>query len=386
MSNKLNRIGVVMPLARQQGGAELLLMHLLQHESERFEILCVFLENGPMVEQARSLGYRTFVKPITRVSDAGNFLSTALWFRKWLRKEKPDAVLSWMPKAHLYVAPSSLFSGVKLLWFQHGITNGSLMDRITTMLPTDNILCCSGVAKAAQIRVPPRRLTSVCHPGVSFPADPIPMKEARAKLGLDLASKIVGMVARLERWKGPHVFIEAARLVHAAFPETCFFIVGGAHPRDPAYAEEIHQQAARSGLGNRLILAGQRPSDEIPLWQASADLIIHPNTGTEPFGMVVAEAMGAGKVVIASRSGGPEEIIEDGLSGFLVPKGDAEALAATTMRLLTNAEERCSVEKRAFVRGRSFSIMQFAQHMEELIANTLQAAHYPRSEEGDLST
>jgi glycosyltransferase involved in cell wall biosynthesis len=372
MRQVTGRIGIVMPLAQQQGGAELVLLHLLSQGSKRFDFFCVFLEEGPLVEQVRSLGYRTFVTQTTRLSDPENYIFTIFWLRRLFKREKPDAVLSWMPKAHLYVAPAAAMLRTKTLWFQHGMMHKSRINRVIMAFPANKVLCCSLASQASQDQLRPRRKTAVCYPGVRFPtAEPIPASQARAQLGFNKDAQIIGMVARMERWKGHHVFVEAARIVNAACPGTYFFIVGGVHPRDPAYAEEIREMSAKTGLADHFILAGQRPASEVPLWQASADLIVHPVTGQEPFGMAVAEAMGMGKVVVASSSGGPEEIIEDAVSGFLVPKGDAAKLAATVIWLLKNPEELRRIEPAAFLRGRSFSTERFAERVDDLLAETL---------------
>jgi glycosyltransferase involved in cell wall biosynthesis len=372
IQKRRSRIGIIMPLAYQQGGAEALLLHLLRHGSTRYELLCVFLQDGPLVEQVQDWGYKTFVVRTTHLTDPLNYLSTIAWLRRWIIREKPDAILSWMPKAHLYVGVAAALSGVKKLWFQHGISGNGKMDRITAKLPVDRVLCCSAASKAAQDQVPPRRLTSICYPGVSFPT-PIPIlsAQARERLGLAPHARIVGMVARLERWKGAHIFIQAATIVSEALPGTYFFIVGGEHPRDPAYAEQIRHMAKDSGLKDNLILAGQRPASEVPLWQASADIIAHPVTGEEPFGMAVAEAMGMGRVVVASDEGGPREIIQDGINGFLVPREDENALATLLIRLLQDSEELRRVAANAFSRGRRFSVAVFAQRMDDLLAETM---------------
>lgn len=361
-----------MPLAHQQGGAEALLMHFLRHGSKRFEILCIFLEEGPLVEQARAMGYPTFVTRTTHLSDIRNYVRTVLWLRRWIHREQPDAILSWMAKAHLYVAPAATMSGIKTTWFLHGILQKNRLDRITTLLPASWVFCCSGAAKAAQENLRPRRPSSICYPGVTFPSPhAIPTRQARAQLGLDTEAPIVGMVARLERWKGVHIFIEAAKIAFAANPETYFFVVGGPHPRDLAYADEIRTLAAHSGLADHFILADQRPPSEVSLWQASADLIVHPVTGQEPFGMAVVEAMGMGRVVVATDAGGPREIINDGVNGFLVPPGDAKALGNKIVELLQDSDELERVGGNAFVRGRSFSVSRFADRLEELLADTL---------------
>ncbi|GGH09239.1 hypothetical protein GCM10011586_27120 [Silvibacterium dinghuense] len=175
------------------------------------------------------------------------------------------------------------------------------------------------------------------------------------------------MVSRWERWKGVHVFLEAIAKLTALEPETSFFIVGGPHPRDPDYAHEIETMAARLNLGDRLILAGQRPADEVPLWLASADLIVHPCIGTEPFGMAVAEAMGMGRTVIASNTGGIPEIIRHGKDGFLIPPGDSTELADIMLRLLRDPALRAETGKQARERGRSFSVDRFADRIDSLL-------------------
>ena len=183
---------------------------------------------------------------------------------------------------------------------------------------------------------------------------------------------IVGMVARWERWKGLHIFLETAKSLAAADPKITFFIVGGPHPMDQAYAEELQSIAVQENFGERLILAGQRPSSEVPLWHASADLIVHPVTGIEPFGMAVAEAMGMSRVVIASDLGGPSEIIENGVNGILIPKENPAALASAITELLSNSDLRRRISVEAYTRGRSFSIDAFANRFDHLITQFIE--------------
>src|SRR5262249_57484052 len=69
---------------------------------------------------------------------------------------------------------------------------------------------------------------------------------------------------------------------------------------------------------------------------AALDVVIHASTDPEPFGRVLLEGMAMGKAVIATDLGGPREIIEHGVSGFLVPPGDAVALAAAVETLIAD--------------------------------------------------
>jgi glycosyltransferase involved in cell wall biosynthesis len=113
--------------------------------------------------------------------------------------------------------------------------------------------------------------------------------------------------------------------------------------------------------------------NEVPLWQAAADVIVHPVVGVEPFGMSVVEAMGQGKVVVASDLGGPAEVIENGVSGILIRGGDPDLLASTVIQLLEDPSRRVAIEKQASLRARRFSVDAFAERFNELMAKLLVA-------------
>ena len=355
-----------MPLAFQRGGAEALFQHLLHQSGAGLLYVLAFLEDGPLVAEASALGYHTTVFKTTRLSDMSNFFQTVLAIRRWILTQQLQAVFSWMLKAHFYVTPAVAHTGVPAAWFQHGIPIDAKIDRLATRLPTRAIFCCSDHGREAQKRLPPRRRTFTCYPGVSFPVgSPMEQNAAKLTLGLPTGHHVVGMVARWERWKGPHLFLEACKQLLAENTKLTCFLVGGAHALDMDFAAEIEAQAAT--MSNRFVLAGQRPPSEVPLWQASADVIVHPVTSPEPFGMAICEAMGMGKVVVASALGGPVEIINDGESGVLIPPGDVSSIVETVKSLLADDSRREAIARAATVRGRSFSIETFTKRFEGLI-------------------
>jgi glycosyltransferase involved in cell wall biosynthesis len=366
-------IGIVMPLGSQQGGAEALLQHFLRHGNHRYEYVCAFLEDGPLVAEARALGYDTTVFPTTHLSHVSNYLKTLRSLRRWIKARKLHTVVSWMPKAHMYVSPVALFLPVRAVWFQHGVPH-SPMDRLITLLPAGAVLCCSETSKRGQDQMFPARPSHVCYPGVALSVGEGKSKEeARDCLGLPKTTPVIGMVARLEHWKGAHIFVDAAAQILKRYPEATLFIVGGKHPLDVAYSEHVYAMVQKMNYGERLILAGQRPMTEVPLWQAAADVIVHPVVGVEPFGMSVVEAMGQGKVVVASDLGGPAEVIENGVSGILIRGGDPSLLASTVIQLLEDPSRRVAIEKHASLRARRFSVDAFAERFNEVMAKLLVA-------------
>ena len=148
-------------------------------------------------------------------------------------------------------------------------------------------------------------------------------QQLRDRLGLD-DRFVIGHFSRLSPWKGQHILIDA--LTHCSTDVTAV-LVGDALFGEQDYVQELHSQVARLGLSDRVHFLGFR-SDIVPL-MTMCDLITHTSTAAEPFGRVIVEAMLCGKSVIAAQAGGVLEIIDSGVTGWLVPPGDARRLAET---------------------------------------------------------
>ena len=142
------------------------------------------------------------------------------------------------------------------------------------------------------------------------------------------SSPIVGVVARLEAEKGHRTLIDAWPLVLAAHPEAWLLVVGEGSERD-----SLEAQAASLGVSGRVVFTGRR--EDVPAVTAALDISVLPSY-REAQGLSVLEAMALGRPVVASEVGGIPEMIEDGISGLLVPPNDAGALAEAVIRLLSD--------------------------------------------------
>jgi glycosyltransferase involved in cell wall biosynthesis len=150
----------------------------------------------------------------------------------------------------------------------------------------------------------------------------------REELGIASGAPLVGFVGRLDPWKGVHVFIRAAERVARESSTARFVVCGGALAGHSEYAAHLKDLAQRLGLDGRLIFTEWRfPPARIPAVMASLDVLVHTSVEPEPFGLVLLEAMASSKPVIASREGGPIEIVDDGVTGILVPPGRHHRLA-----------------------------------------------------------
>jgi glycosyltransferase involved in cell wall biosynthesis len=142
------------------------------------------------------------------------------------------------------------------------------------------------------------------------------------------SSPIVGVVARLEAEKGHRTLIDAWPRVLAVHPEAWLLIVGEGSERNA-----LEEQAEGLGISAGVVFAGRR--EDVPAVTAALDVSVLPSY-REAQGLSVLEAMALSRPVVASRVGGIPEMIEDGVSGLLVPPNDPPALASAINRLLSD--------------------------------------------------
>lgn len=360
----LMKIAVVMPLAEQRGGAELTLCHLMsQGRGMDVEWLVIFFEDGPMVAQFQKMGIKTRVVRAGRLRELSRFLRAVGQITNVLRQFGAETVVSWMATPHLYASLAALRIGIPSLWYQHGLAlQASPIDQLATLLPARGILACSEAAARAQRRRRPRRPVHVVYPGVELERfDPdrlLPPVQARAALGLPTHGPLIGIVGRLQHWKGIHTFVEAMPHVRRDYPGAHAVIVGGAHHLEPEYSALVESRIAALDLESCVIMAGLQHN--IPEWMQTMDVVVHASD-REPFGIVILEAMALGKPVVAGDEGGPREIITDGVNGLLSPYGDAPALARSVLRYLNMPEFACQVGAAARQRAQDFSVHNYAQ-------------------------
>lgn len=144
----------------------------------------------------------------------------------------------------------------------------------------------------------------------------------------------IGTFAMILPLKGQHVFLEAAEILAGRFPTARFYVVGAVAFSDyQPYFDALRERANSPALRGRVAFPGFR--SDVPRWIAGMDAVALASVEPEALPTVAIEAMAFGKPVAAARSGGTAEIIEDGVTGRLVPPGDGPALADALTDLLT---------------------------------------------------
>lgn len=180
---------------------------------------------------------------------------------------------------------------------------------------------------------------------------------------------LVGTVGHLAPIKGHEDFIRAASLIAAKRADVDFVIVGDDESPTKDTQTQLERLIRELGLSQRVHLAGR--VDETSRLLSDLDLFVSASR-SEGFGLAIIEAMASGVPVVATRSAGAREIIEDGETGRLVPIGDAHALAEAILCLLDDREGRERLRQRALetVRQR-FSLERMIEETERVYRRAL---------------
>ena len=173
-----------------------------------------------------------------------------------------------------------------------------------------------------------------------------------------IGSPRIVFVGRLAPQKGVDVLVAATRLLQN--PNAQILLVGDG-PERPALVREIRQL----GVEDRVHLLGFVPHDRVPAVLAHADLLVLPSL-YEELGTVLLEAMWTGLPVVASRTGGIPDVIDDGVNGLLVPPGDPEALAGAINRVLSSADMARRLGKAAREQAKGYDWDVLAERVLEV--------------------
>jgi D-inositol-3-phosphate glycosyltransferase len=209
-----------------------------------------------------------------------------------------------------------------------------------------------------------------------------PRDMAGARMALDLPPpphRLILLVGRIEPLKGIDALIQAMALLFERWPAwrgmlTALVVGGGGEgERSRWNAEQRRLDALRNELGiaTAVRFAGARVQDQLPLFYAAADIVTMPSH-YESFGMATLEGLACGRPVIATSSGGPAFIVEDGVSGLHTPPDNPAALADRLERLLADDTLRAEMGAAAAVRAQRFGWPAVACDILRVYRDTLE--------------
>jgi len=185
-------------------------------------------------------------------------------------------------------------------------------------------------------------------------------QDERSRLGLPAQALVLGTVANLFARKGYEVMLRALPMILKSSPGIHYLIVGSG---DAAYEARLRAMVKDLRLERRVHFAGFQ--DSVYPCLAAMDVYVHPAL-LEGFGIAVLEAMAMRKPVVATRTGGIPEIVQEGKTGILVPPGEPNKLAQAIVDLLQDSTRRVAMGRSA--RNRVETMFTVEAMMDKLTA------------------
>lgn len=337
----------------QCGGAELMLADLLRGLRGEVEVRAVLFDEGPFADLLRKEGFAVEVLPLKlRTTKAAGKLTRlldlpllgVLALKLACRARGCDLIYANTPKAMVAGALAARLSGKRLVFHLHDILDATHFSPANVRLLVNlankqaaAVIANSRATERAFVKAGGRAgLTTVVYNGFDLAGRPTPDRvSVRRELGWADEQPVAVIAGRIAEWKGQHVLIEALRQA----PEWRACIVGDAlfTEGDQDYKRRLEEMAKDPELAGRVEFVGF--VDDPARYYVAADAVVHCSTAPEPFGRVIVEGMLACRPVIATNHGGATEILQSGVTGWLVPPGDAGALAGMLEKLRNDKEE-----------------------------------------------
>jgi glycosyltransferase involved in cell wall biosynthesis len=336
------RILYISPVG-ERGGAETTLLNLLRHhDRRRFAPQVAVLKAGPLVAEIAALDVPTTVIPVARLRRMTDTVPAILALRRIIQRDQIDVVFGNMSMGHVFGSLARLGTGAKAVWFQHGIVDRpDTVDRLAARLPASLMFCHSKSVAAAQHRLGPRAGIVIVPGGIDPDgfASYDERGDFRRELGLAEDAFVISCIGRLQEGKGQRFLLGATAPLFRDDKNVHLVIVGSTQfGLEGDYPAALRAEAAQLPDPTRIHFLGQR--SDVGRILRDTDLLVHCPVSPESFGYVIVEAMAMGVPVVASRAGGPEEIVVGGETGLLVPVGDVGALGRAIESLLADPERR----------------------------------------------
>jgi len=216
-----------------------------------------------------------------------------------------------------------------------------------------------------------RPILSPSRPLATFP---VPLEERfrpgrdpslwRQRLGIPSKAPVAGMIGKVARGRGFDLFLEAAAILQR---DAHLILIGHGEARP-----ELEALATRLGLTDRLHWTGYQDR-ELPALYAAMDVVLFPSAGSDHGHRAISEAQGCARPIVAADLPGVRDLIEDGVTGRIVP-GEAEALAEAMGELLDQPHLARAMGSAAYLatESRRFPPLGLAlsNYLEGIIAGT----------------
>lgn len=284
-----------------------------------------------------------------------------------IKKHRIDVIHTDGPRNTFYAGLAAGLKRIPLIWHVRA-SNRDRFDSILTFFPAKIIL----VANSLRSRFPgtacdDRFITIYNGVNLAEFKKGRPSDQIKKSLGIEESTLLITVFARVEPLKGQKYLIEACGSILSELQKFLILFVG--EIRDKEYQHECLDLAESFNIKERIVFSGYRT--DISNTLNKTDIVVLPSL-FEAFPRAVIEGMAAGKAVIATDVGGASEAVEEGITGFVVPPGDSDALAEKILLLAQNGEMRLKMGEAGRMRAEKlFSIEENIRKTERVYRELL---------------
>lgn len=348
-------------------GGELALLSLIQQLDKRlFEPVVLLFEDGPLagkldglahvivlpldssVQQMRKEAVGGASAAFSKVSILARYLVSLV---RTIRRVQPDIVHTNSLKADILGGIASRVARVPLIWHvRDRIADDYLPHRAVVVFRKlcriiPQFVIANSQATLDTLYLPGTKPRAVISSGFDVNAFAVAGAKRKPLTHVTAADQVeIGIVGRISPWKGQDVFLRAAAIVHAAFPQTHFSIIGAALFGEKEHEAKLHALVQDVSLRDAVTFHGFQ--EDVATAIGNLDVLVHASVIAEPLGQVIAQGMAAGKPVVATRGGGASEIVDDKVTGWLVPPNDPSSLAEAICAVLRDPERAAAIARR----------------------------------------
>lgn len=348
-------------------GSDRSLLNIVKNiDKSKYNIYVILPCEGPLVDEMRKIpGVTTAIFEIAvlrrkNLSVVGvlryikEFVTSFKFIKKFIHEYKID-VVDTNTAVVFPGAVAAKYCKIKSVWHIREIIKSNTENKVVSFMMNAfaDLIIANSKTTAKALAVDQRKIRVVYNA----------VEEQENTYHAPNQSLIVGMAGRINRWKGQKFFVDAAEIVHKKFPEVIFHIAGEAYTGESYLKEDLKEYIARRNLSDTVLLLGQ--VDNMCEFYQNISIFVLPSIQPEPFGLVVIEAMEYGLPVIATKHGGPVEIISDGVDGYLVDYKDPSEMACRIMELIQDSDKSRRMGERGKEKKRSvFSVSTMIQGIE----------------------
>ena len=351
------------------GGAGKLLFNISSCiDRDSFEFVFIFYKHSKLIELFSSLGFRIY--EIDCRADRSFDIQSVIKIRNIIKKEMPDIVHTHSSLSGKIALKTTRLHKIKSVYTKHCVFGVPGIMKLSPMRVAygfiDNILSDATIAVAEsakdeliQYGVNKDKIKVIINGSHQLTELSSEQKLLlKQKLGIKNGEFIVGISARLERYKGHKFFLEAAKKAQKNNDNIKFLIMG-----DGSYRDELEKYSFELGTSQNVIFLGF--VNDVAKYVNIFDVNVNCSIGTETSSLAISEGLSLGKPAIVSDYGGNPNMVINGITGCVVRRSDPEALYGAIKKLQTDTKLYDNMKKNAFADfNNRFSDIYMTQNYE----------------------